>query len=110
METDVVRVRSRTRREEEESTRKFVVRLPLSVHQQLAEESRKKRRSMNSEIVARLERGLPLFHRSEFELHEPDSVPEQVLTSSLHADELVLLTCFRSLPEEKQEALLKLIR
>lgn len=90
---------------------RFVVRLPADMKDQILDAARLYRRSMNSEIVARLQdslQGLPEVN---------DGAPnaplnptlEQVLRPQLSSDEANLLRCFRTLGASKQAALLKLL-
>ncbi|MGU1195112.1 Arc family DNA-binding protein [Pseudomonas aeruginosa] len=73
---------------------KFVVRLPEGMREQIAEVARSHHRSMNSEIIARLEQSL---------LQEGLDSPEL----SLHEREL--LQRFRQLTHRQQNALVALI-
>jgi len=82
---------------------KFVVRLPNGMRDRIAEVARTQHRSMNSEIIARLENSL-----------ENDS--QQVHSDNLRLDspeisqyERELLMRFRQLAQRQQNALLSLI-
>lgn len=91
---------------------KFVVRLPRGMRRRIAEAARGYRRSMNSEIVARLEQTLsgtlppvpgvneplPLLPRGE----RPSQSEQREL-------EIRLLRAFRQLSPERQQALLELL-
>jgi hypothetical protein len=95
-----------------EPTEKFVVRLPKPLRNQLWDMSRLYRRSMNAEIIIRLEytlNGLP-NHAIEKAI-EPAMFPhiERVLRADLTKDEERLVISFRRLPSERQEALLRLL-
>ena len=94
---------------------KFVVRLPGGMRQAIAEVARRSRRSMNSEIVARLERSL-----AESAVIETIGEQPMVATPSLRAvggsdasagndTERRLLQAFRKLEPGKREAVLKLL-
>ncbi|TER29328.1 transcriptional regulator AmrZ [Pseudomonas aeruginosa] len=78
---------------------KFVVRLPEGMREQIAEVARSHHRSMNSEIIARLEQSL----LQEGALQDNLGVPEL----SLHEREL--LQRFRQLTHRQQNALVALI-
>ncbi len=91
---------------------KFVVRLPLHLRNQIAEAAQYYRRSMNSEIVARLEQtfsGLP----SETPTEQLDPQLHQAMESffgrALTTDEELLVRAIRRLPESKRRALLELL-
>ncbi|MEE4359977.1 MAG: Arc family DNA-binding protein [Pseudomonadales bacterium] len=93
---------------------KFVVRLPNGMRRRIAEVARYHRRSMNSEIVARLEQTLASNPPS---LDAPPSGQNEP-TSFASADEEVwaqeelerrLVALFRTLPPERQRALLVLL-
>lgn len=91
---------------------KFVVRLPAEMRERIADAAAHYRRSMNSEIVARLQQslnGLPDAH-AEGELAPPlhDQL-EQILKRHLSADEDDLIKGFRRLSHAKQQALLHLL-
>ncbi len=94
---------------------KFVVRLPGGMRQAIAEVARRSRRSMNSEIVARLERSL-----AESDVIETIGEQPMLATPSLRAVENLdaaagsdierrLLHAFRKLEPGKREAVLKLL-
>ena len=90
---------------------KFVVRLPLALRHQIADSAKYYRRSMNSEIVARLEQSLagPL---SEINDSDEDFSPNEfqaLFGKNLSAGEERLIRQFRRLPEDKQAALLELL-
>ena len=90
---------------------KFVVRLPADMRERIAEAAVHYRRSMNSEIVARLQLSLNGLPSGDIEgsvappLH---SQLEQILKRQLSTDEDALIKGFRRLSLSKQEALLKL--
>ncbi len=82
---------------------KFVVRLPEGMRDRIAEVARAQHRSMNSEIIARLESSLQqdgeLAHSDGLSLDSPE----------LSQYERELLTRFRQLAQRQQNALLALI-
>ncbi|MEM6707242.1 MAG: Arc family DNA-binding protein [Pseudomonadota bacterium] len=90
---------------------RFVVRLPVDMKNQIHDAARSYRRSMNSEIVARLSdsfTGLPT-------VRDGDAAPinprlERMLSPELSEQECELLTAFRKLTAERQAALVKLLR
>lgn len=90
---------------------RFVVRLPSDMKDQILDASREYRRSMNSEIVARLQQslqGLPEIRDNG--LTAPlNAQLEQVLKPQLTEDEANLLRYFRRLNPGKREALLRLL-
>lgn len=90
---------------------KFVVRLPPGMRRRIADAARCYRRSMNSEIVARLEQSLD-SGVAPFPVPGSDNAPgtssvadAPVAESELEAN---LLEIFRSLPPERRRALLAL--
>lgn len=91
---------------------KFVVRLPADMRERIADAAEHYRRSMNSEIVARLQQslnGLPDAN-AEGELAPPlHPQLEQMLKRQLTDDEDNLIKGFRRLSLAKQQALLKLL-
>ena len=82
---------------------KFVVRLPDGMRERIAEVARNHHRSMNSEIIARLEQSLIQEGVLGDELSMRLDSPEL----SLH--ELELLQRFRQLSHRQQNALVSLI-
>lgn len=91
---------------------KFVVRLPAEMRARICDAAEHYRRSMNSEIVARLQQslnGLP-DSQAENELAPPlHSQLEQMLKRQLSEDEDALIKGFRRLSHAKQQALLSLL-
>lgn len=82
---------------------KFVVRLPDGMRERIADVARNHHRSMNSEIISRLERSL-------FQEGTLNSNPQQQLDSSeLSLPERELLQRFRQLSRRQQNALVALI-
>ncbi|MEM8765801.1 MAG: Arc family DNA-binding protein [Pseudomonadota bacterium] len=91
---------------------KYMVRLPPAMRDQIRESARHYRRSMNSDIVARLQQtfsGIPdesMVKDIEPPMHEEI---EQLLRRELSPVEEELLRAFRRMPASKQEALLGLL-
>jgi hypothetical protein len=94
---------------------KFVVRLPGGMRQAIAEVARRSRRSMNSEIVARLERSLAESDVIETISEQPmASAPtlravDKAESVMMNDNERRLLQMFRKLEPGKREAVLKLL-
>ncbi|MEE4250774.1 MAG: Arc family DNA-binding protein [Alcanivoracaceae bacterium] len=94
---------------------KFVVRLPGGMRQEIAEVARRSRRSMNSEIVARLERSLAESEVIETVSENPPvAAPQLRSVDGARAQisneaEQHLLYAFRRLDQSKRDALLKLL-
>ena len=93
---------------------KFVVRLPAGMRQAIAEVARRSRRSMNSEIIARLERSLA--ESDVIETVIETAAPAPTLRSVSGKDnaatsdpERRLLQAFRRMDQGKRDALLKLV-
>ncbi|QEY58871.1 Arc family DNA-binding protein [Pseudomonas sp. C27(2019)] len=84
---------------------KFVVRLPEGMRDRIAEVARSQHRSMNSEIIARLESSLA----QESLLTEVNSVNVRLDSPELSHHERELLQHFRLLTQRQQNALLALI-
>lgn len=81
---------------------KFVVRLPEGMRDRIAAVARTQHRSMNSEIIARLEHSLAQ--------RELPSKPLTVIDSSnISADEQQLIQLFRGLNNAQQHALISLL-
>jgi len=91
---------------------KFVVRLPTVLRNQIADAAKYYHRSMNSEIVARLERtfsGGRLEGRfEEIATRFPGEI-ELLFGRTLTEKEQKILQAYRMMPEEKQAALLELL-
>jgi hypothetical protein len=82
---------------------KFVVRLPGGMREQIAEVARLHHRSMNSEIISRLEQSL---------LHDGDLTGDsegRLDRAQLSQQESQLIERFRLLPLQQQKALVTLI-
>ena len=91
---------------------KFVVRLPIDMRDRIAEAAQHYRRSMNSEIVARLEQSFSALPNQDTERDvEPPLHPqlERMFRSNLNDKETSLINSFRRLSEERQAALLSLL-
>ncbi|MBV2131461.1 Arc family DNA-binding protein [Pseudomonas sp. MAP12] len=82
---------------------KFVVRLPEGMRSRIAEVARHYHRSMNSEIIARLEKTLLA------EGNLPDAAANAPVHGELHPHEHQLLRHFRQLPQPQQSALIALL-
>ncbi|SBW84434.1 Conserved hypothetical protein [Pseudomonas veronii 1YdBTEX2] len=79
---------------------KFVVRLPEGMRDQISDVSKVHHRSMNSEIIARLEISLA---------EESQAAAVQVDSASLTGSEMRLLKAFRNLHGQHQKAILELM-
>lgn len=91
---------------------KIVVRLPAAMRKQVAEAAAHYRRSMNSEIVARLEQSFGVLPRSSTEQQvQPPLHPhiEAIFKSTLNDNEQSLIKVFRRLDSTRQQALLDLL-
>lgn len=87
------------------SADKFVVRFPDDMRDRIAVVARQNHRSMNSEIVARLEASLKQDELGDFGGPLPGALDEQEITAS----ERQMLQRFRQLTQRQQNALLALI-
>ena len=91
---------------------KYMVRLPPSMRDLIRESARHYRRSMNSDIVARLQQtfsGLPdgtAVKEIEPALHEQF---DKMFRRDLNQDEEQLIRHYRRLPSKKREALQNLL-
>ncbi len=91
---------------------KFVVRLPVHLRDQVAEAAKHYRRSMNSEIVARLEQSFGALPQGAMEQQlEPPLHPhiEAIFRSTLSETEQSLIKIFRRLGSSRQKALVALL-
>ena len=91
---------------------KFVVRLPLSLRDQIAEAAVYFRRSMNSEIVARLEQsfsGLPTGAQENDLAPALHQEMADFFGRTLSDEEKQLVRTYRRLTQEKKIALLELL-
>ncbi len=84
------------------ATEKFVVRLPKGMRRPIADAALQHRRSLNSEIVAIIDRALG-------EIVISGSSNLECRTTGASALEQALLRRFRALPEHKRRALLELL-
>ena len=101
------------------SAEKFVVRLPPGMRRRIADAARCYRRSMNSEIVARLEQSLdsgtapyPFTEPTPATTVQDAPVAEPPATGALSSEatqEDRLLSVFRNLSPERRRALLALL-
>jgi plasmid stability protein len=82
---------------------KFVVRLPDGMRERIADVARNHHRSMNSEIISRLEQSL--FHEGM----SGENSPLLVNSAELAPHESELLQRFRQLSRRQQNALVALI-
>jgi plasmid stability protein len=82
---------------------KFVVRLPDGMRDRIAEVARNHHRSMNSEIIARLEQSMLQ------EASLDDDLALRLDSPELTLSERELLQCFRQLTRRQQNALVALI-
>ena len=88
---------------------KYMVRLPPAMRDQIRESARHYRRSMNSDIVARLHQtfsGLPAEAQTEIALHEQI---EDLFRRELSEEEESLIRAYRQMSSKKQEALRNLL-
>lgn len=91
---------------------KFVVRLPIALRSRIAEAAQYHRRSMNSEIVARLEHSFSALLGAQAaedmapEMHE---ALESFFASALTQEEEGILRAYRRLPQIKKDALHELL-
>ncbi len=91
---------------------KFVVRLTTRMRDQIALAAKHYRRSMNSEIIARLEQSFGALPENEVEeAVQPlfHARVEALFRNQLSEDEQCLVQSFRLLSKEKQVALLHLL-
>jgi len=91
---------------------KFVVRLTTRMRDQISVAAKHYRRSMNSEITARLEESFGALPSNEIEEAIQPAFHNRVETlfhNQLSEDEQCLVQSFRLLGEEKQVALLHLL-
>ena len=86
---------------------KFVLRLPMHMRDRVVEAAGRYRRSINSEIVARLEQSFSDGAPANITPLHPHL--EYVLRNGLDEDERRLIDGFRHLEQKKREALLDLL-
>jgi len=92
---------------------KFVVRLPLYMRHQIGEAAQYYRRSMNSEIVARLEQsfsGIPTEQEAEQLQPQMYQELESLFGRSLSREEEKIIRAFRRLTLDKRLAVIELIK
>ncbi|PCI44675.1 MAG: DNA-binding protein [Moraxellaceae bacterium] len=108
-------------KQETANIEKFVVRLPNGMRRRIAEVAKQYHRSMNSEIVSRLELSL---NTEDVEINSPDEVLEKKPQYSTHSitdihnldlssispEEKSLIELVLLLPADKQKALIKLLK
>ena len=95
-----------------ETPYKYVLRLPPTMRDKLAEAAGHYHRSLNSEIVARLEQSFGVLPQSSVERQvEPPlhSHLEAIFRNSLNETEQSLIKVFRRLNSNRQKALIKLL-
>lgn len=88
---------------------KFVVRLPKGMRQTIAEVARNYHRSMNSEIVSRLESSLKVEFCLNGKGDNADSVASETVNTELNMQEFSIVEQVRKLSDERKEALLTII-
>lgn len=92
---------------------KFVVRLPEGMRQRIAEVAKNYHRSMNSEIVSRLESSLRTEVCIQQEFGETESAEGVSIGETINLDlshqEFALIEKVRLLPAQKQQAILDLL-
>ena len=91
---------------------RFVVRLPVTLRHQIGEAARYYRRSMNSEIVARLEQsfsGLPSSEGNATLAPEMHQELESFFRTALSPEEEKIIRAYRRLTQQKRNALLELL-
>lgn len=123
------KIENRAEEKPENKVEKFVVRLPKGMRSHIADISRRSHRSMNSEIIARLEESLsladPVITTESMITDSQQPLTRQAAnqpltrrhTTHIHTGvthpyghpEKILLQRIRQLPEKKREALLKLL-
>lgn len=92
---------------------KFVVRLTTRMRKQICLAAKHYRRSMNSEIIARLEHSFGVLPNNKVEeAVQPAFHPqiEVLFRNQLNETEQSLVQSFRLLNDEKQSALMKLLQ
>ena len=91
---------------------KFVVRLPLQLRHQIADAAQYYKRSMNSEIVARLEHtfsGLNKPIENKPVASDIHQTFETLFGRALNAEEERIVHAYRRLSDDKKKALLQLL-
>ena len=93
-------------------THNFVVRFPPGLRDRIYEASQMYRRSMNSEIISRLEQTLNGLPDQQFETSiAPAFFPEieRALRGDLSGEEKNLIFCYRRLSASQRKALIELL-
>lgn len=96
-----------------EAPHRFLLRLPPDLHGRVVEAATRYRRSLNAEIVARLEHSLGGIPQDAAEAKlEPALFPllETTFRAELSEDENALIRLFRRLSARQRDALLNLLR
>ena len=95
----------------EKRPHRFVLRLPPPLHQRIAEAAGLYRRSMNAEIVARLEYSLSGVHAEAENAVTPALFPyiEMTFRGHLSEEENALIDRFRRLSESQRAGLIALL-
>ncbi len=88
---------------------KFVVRLPKGMRQSIADVARNYHRSMNSEIVSRLETSLKAERCINGLLDDKELVAQESVQSALTIQEFTFIEQLRQLSHERKEALLNVV-
>lgn len=88
----------------------FHVRMPEEIKQQLDKESKINGRSLNAEIVSRLQRSLEKQAAKGFKVEAPSGPGYGTTPRQLTDPERQILTIFQSMPPEKQLALISLFK
>ena len=98
--------------EESPAQRRFQLRLPAELHGRVAEAAERYRRSMNAEIVARLEHSLFGIATDAAESKVESAFHPQIeatFRAGLSVEENALIRVFRRLSSSQREALLALL-
>lgn len=96
-----------------DSTHRFVLRLPHDLYARVVEAAARYRRSVNAEMVARLEYSLTGIPQDAAESRlEPELFPhlETTFRGELSEEENTLIRVFRRLSAQQRAALLALLR
>lgn len=96
-----------------EAPHRFLLRLPPDLHGRVVEAATRYRRSLNAEIVARLENSLGGIPQDAAEAKlEPALFPllETTFRAELSEEENALIRLFRRLSARQRDALLNLLR
>jgi hypothetical protein len=85
---------------------KFVVRLPQGMRKQIAKVAKNYHRSMNSEIISRLESSLSVDLLAD---HQKDIELREKVTTELTREEFMLVEQSRKLSPDRRMALIKFL-